>query len=83
MLEKIRSFFRTRDEGPRTESDVDLDRGTAVSRAAGGRPQSDGGDSAVTTGTGDSGVHVGRVAGQDEGYAGTTGAEARAEQERD
>jgi hypothetical protein len=81
MLEKIRSFFRDRDEGPRTESDVDTDRGTAVSRASGGLSRSDG-DSAATTGTGDSDVHVGRVAGQDEGYAGTTGAEARAEQER-
>lgn len=34
-------------------------------------------DSAATTGTGRTGEYVGRVAGQDEGFAGETGAEVR------
>ena len=37
------------------------------------------GDAAVTTGTAESDGFVGRVAGQDLGYAGETGAEARAQ----
>jgi hypothetical protein len=63
------------------EADVELDPGVANSRATGGAPHQDG-DSGGTTGTGESGEFVGRVAGQDEGYAGETGAEARAEAER-
>ena len=59
------------------EEDVDRDDATALSRATGG---ADGGapDAAATTGTGESETFVGRVAGQDVGYAGETGAERRA-----
>lgn len=63
------------------ESDVEMDQGVANSRATGGLPQQDG-DSGGTTGVGESDEFVGRVAGQDEGYAGETGAEARAEAQR-
>ncbi len=59
------------------EDDVDRDDAQALSRAIGGEP-SDQPDAASTTGTGDSGEFVGRVAGQDVGYAGETGAERRA-----
>lgn len=61
-----------------TERDVDTDDAVAQSRATGGDPDADGADATSTTGTGDSGEFVGRVSGQDEGYAGMTGAEARA-----
>ncbi len=60
------------------EEDVDLDEAQALSRAAGGAP-GDEPDADGTTGTGESGTAVGRVAGQDVGYAGETGAERRAE----
>lgn len=40
-------------------------------------------DAGSTTGTGESGESVGRLAGQDEGYAGETGAERRAEWEQE
>jgi hypothetical protein len=59
------------------EGDVGRDDAQALSRATGGvggeEPDADG-----TTGTGDSETFVGRVAGQDVGYAGETGAERRA-----
>lgn len=63
------------------EDDVDTDDKLANSRATGGEEKDDG-DSATTTGTGDSEEFVGRVQGQDEGYAGETGAEARSEAKR-
>ena len=59
------------------EEDVDPDDASALSRAAGGGP-SDQPDADATTGTGRSGTAVGRVAGQDVGYAEETGAERRA-----
>jgi len=66
------------------ESDVSDDEAEATGRPTGGDPDVDGGDSETTTGSGESGVFVGRTAGQDEGYAGQTGAEARgADQPRD
>lgn len=66
------------------ESDVPDDDAEVTGRPTGGDPESDGGDGGSTTGSGESGVFVGRIAGQDEGYAGQTGAEARgAEQTRD
>ena len=40
-------------------------------------------DQGSTTGTTPDGEYVGRVAGQDVGYAGETGAERRAEAEQD
>ena len=63
------------------EDDVDTDDKLANSRATGGDP-GDEGDSGTTTGTGTSEQFVGRTAGQDEGYAGETGAEARSEADR-
>lgn len=66
------------------ESDLADDDAEVTGRPTGGDPDSAGGDSNSTTGPGESGVFVGRTAGQDEGYAGETGAEARgAEQSRD
>jgi hypothetical protein len=67
--------------GPRPhEDDVDPDDAQALSRATGGGP-SDEPDAGSTTGTGASDEFVGRVAGQDVGYAGETGAERRAAQQ--
>ena len=65
------------------EEDVDPDDAQALSRATGGVPDDDAPDQGSTTGTTDSGEFVGRVAGQDVGYAGETGAEKRAEYERE
>ena len=64
-----------RDPRP-AEEDVDPDDAQALSRATGGG-DSDDPDAASTTGTGQSGEFVGRVSGQDVGYAGETGAERR------
>ncbi len=65
------------------ESDVDRDEQEALSRATGGVPAPDAPDQGSTTGTTPSDVFVGRVAGQDVGYAGETGAERRAAAEGD
>ena len=71
------------ESGPRPgEDDVDRDDAQALSRATGGG-ETDGPDAGSTTGTGESETFVGRVAGQDVGYAGETGAERRAAAERD
>ncbi|MDP9428670.1 MAG: hypothetical protein M3Q47_07260 [Actinomycetota bacterium] len=59
------------------EEDVDRDDAEALSRATGGG-DSDAPDAASTTGTGESDTFVGRVSGQDVGYAEETGAERRA-----
>ncbi|MGY1773298.1 hypothetical protein [Blastococcus sp. SYSU D00813] len=59
------------------EEDVDRDDAQALSRASGGGDSGDP-DAGATTGTGGSGTAVGRVAGQDAGYAEETGAERRA-----
>ncbi len=64
------------------EDDVDRDDGQALTRAAGGGA-SDAPDAESTTGSGDSGEFVGRVSGQDVGYAGETGAERRAAAQED
>ncbi|MFC5947413.1 hypothetical protein ACFQH9_03860 [Pseudonocardia lutea] len=73
MFEKIRALFGR----PSTsEDDVSPDTHTARSRETGGRP-TERGDAASTTGTGTSEEFVGRSAGQDEGMAGESGAEAR------
>lgn len=61
-----------------TSEDVGADPKIAGTRRTGGADTEEH-DSAGTTGTGHSGEFVGEVAGQDEGYAGETGAEARAE----
>ena len=71
------------DRDPRPgEDDVDRDDAQALSRATGGG-DSDAPDAGSTTGTGDSGSFVGRSSGQDVGYAGETGAERRAAEQRD
>lgn len=67
---------------PTKESDVATDPAVANARPTGGDPEASGGDSASTTGPGENEKFVGRASGQDEGYAGQTGAEARAEDER-
>ena len=59
------------------EDDTERDDAQALSRATGGGA-SEQPDANSTTGTGDSETFVGRVAGQDVGYAGETGAERRA-----
>ena len=60
------------------EDDVDRDDAQALSRATGGVPDPGAPDQHSTTGTTESGEFVGRVQGQDVGYAGETGAERRA-----
>lgn len=67
----------------RSEADVAHDPHVAESRDTGGRPRttpSEGApDGTSTTGTDRNETFVGRVAGDDAGYSGETGAEARAE----
>jgi hypothetical protein len=58
-----------------SEEDVDPDDKQALSRATGGVPDPDEPDQHSTTGTTDSELFVGRVAGQDVGYAGEQGGE--------
>jgi hypothetical protein len=66
------------------EPDVEVDTHLARTRETGGVPDDDHpddrteGDAVATTGGGETDEFVGRVAGQDLGYAGETGAEARA-----
>ena len=64
------------------EDDTDRDDAQALTRETGGVPDADAPDQGSTTGTTPSEEHVGRVAGQDVGYAGETGAERRAAAER-
>ena len=67
----------SRDERP--ESDAPQDTGVANSRDTGGEPDETAPDPNSTTGTTPNEEFVGRAQGQDVGYAGETGAEARAE----
>jgi hypothetical protein len=60
------------------ETDVADDDAQATTRATGGVPNDEAPDQGSTTGTTPSGDFVGRVQGQDVGYAGETGAERRA-----
>lgn len=63
----------------RSEDDVAADPQLADSRESGGEPgDQDEADGISTTGTAENQEFVGRVAGDDVGYAGETGAEARA-----
>ena len=66
------------DAADNREADVDVDESLANSRETGGDPDAEGKDAGGTTGTGENEEFVGRVSGQDSGYAGETGAEARA-----
>jgi hypothetical protein len=61
-----------------TERDVEPDEGVAASRDEGGVPDPDQPDQHTTTGTTPNEGFVGRVAGEDVGYAEETGAERRA-----
>ena len=71
------------DTDPRShEADVDPDDAQALSRAAGGG-DSEAADARSTTGTGGSDTFVGRVSGQDVGYAEETGAERRGAEQAD
>jgi hypothetical protein len=71
------------DTDPRPgEEDVDRDGAEALTRATGGGSD-DAPDAQATTGTGESDTFVGRVAGQDVGYAEETGAERRAADQQD
>ena len=69
------------------EDDVDRDDAQALSRATGGVPDSGPPDrtpdAAGTTGTGEGGTFVGRVSGEDAGYAEETGAERRQAAQQD
>ncbi len=60
------------------EEDADVDDSQALSRATGGVPDPTEPDQGSTTGTTPSGEFVGRVAGQDVGYADEQGSERRA-----
>jgi hypothetical protein len=64
------------------EDDVARDPQVATSRATGGTDAVDDSDQASTTGTSDTPEYVGRIAGDDVGYAGETGAERRSEARR-
>ncbi len=63
-------------EAKRAEKDVPLDDAVANSRPTNAHGDPD--EAENTTGPGGNGEFVGRVQGQDEGYAGETGAERRA-----
>jgi hypothetical protein len=60
------------------EEDVRPDDAQALSRATGGVDDPDAPDQASTTGTTPKGEYVGRIAGDDVGYAGEQGADRRA-----
>jgi hypothetical protein len=64
------------------EGDVARDPQVATSRATGGTDALNEPDQASTTGTSDTPEYVGRIAGDDVGYAGETGAERRSEADR-
>jgi len=65
---------------PDVEADPNLARTRETGGASTGHPADPTeGDAPGTTGTGEAEEFVGRVAGRDLGYAGQTGAEARAE----
>ncbi|MBW0101150.1 hypothetical protein [Pseudonocardia sp. KRD291] len=73
MLDRLREKL-----GHSTAEDVESNPTLANSRPEGGA-DTDEGDSASTTGSGDTGEYVGRVAGQPE-FDEDSGAEARAEE---
>ena len=66
-------------DGEGSGEDVALDPALASNRATGGEHDDLSGDRGSVTGTGKTGEFVGRVAGDDLGYAGETGAERRAQ----
>ena len=62
-----------------TESDTASDDKLAESRETGGVPDGNDANQGSTTSTTPDGEYVGRVAGDDTGYAGQQGAEARSD----
>jgi len=65
------------------EDDVAADPQVAGSRATGGIEDPSKPDQASSTGTSDTPEYVGRIAGDDVGYAGETGAERRATESKE
>jgi hypothetical protein len=63
------------------EADAAQDPANANSRETGGEPAADDENQGATTSSTPGGEYVGRIAGDDVGYAGETGAERRAEEE--
>ena len=63
----------------KAESDTAADPARVDGRDTGGVPDPDKPDQASTTGTTPDDEYVGRIAGDDPGYAGETGAERRTE----
>lgn len=80
------TLSRKREGHQLSEDDAPADTGPAASRATGGdkvdEQNADDNDLHSTTGTSENETFVGRVSGADEGYAGLTGAEARADADR-
>ena len=66
----------------KSEDDTEPDFHRADARDTGGVANPDAPDQGSTTGSTEKGGYVGRIAGQDVGYAGETGAEARAQAEK-
>ncbi len=81
MWQWLKDLFagRTRAERAGSEADVEPDPAEANARATGGVADPDAADAHSTTGPSTNDTFVGRVAGEDPGDAGITGAEARSE----
>lgn len=69
--------WRTRSQRAGGEPDVQADPAQASTRSAGGVTDPDAADAHSTTSPSENETFVGRVAGEDAGDAGVTGAEAR------
>ena len=78
MLARWIGSGRSDPDGGDSGEDVATDPATASNRATGGEHDELSEDRGSVTGTGRSAEFVGRVAGDDLGYAGETGAERRA-----
>jgi hypothetical protein len=70
---------RSDPDGQGSGEDVATDPALVSNRATGGEHTELSGDRGSVTGTGQTGEFVGRIAGDDVGYAGETGAERRAQ----
>ena len=79
MLLGMRWWFNSKRKRHRGEADVEADVARADARDTGGVPNPEAPDQASTTGTSPNPGFVGRVAGDDPGYVGETGAERRSE----
>lgn len=87
FLQRIRGFLSpsagAHRAGGETEEDVSTTTHQARTRATGGTRQPEASDQSSTTGSTENETFVGRVAGEDVGYAGQTGAEAREQYTRE